>query len=81
MARKKEKLEVAVGTRISASKFRALETWCDISFRKRSEVISIVLSRVLEILEQQAASDQPVEHFVRRLRLDPPESLQCRETK
>jgi len=75
MLRKKEKLEVPVGARLSAAKFRALETWCDASFRKRSEVISIVLNRVLEILEQEPAIDQPVEHFVRRLQLGPPASL------
>ncbi len=72
MLRKKEKVQVPVGARLSASKFKTLETWCDTSFRKRSEVIGIVLERVLDILEQQAGSDQPVEQFVRRLRLDPP---------
>ncbi len=72
MVRKKEKVEVPIAGRLSASKFRTLETWCDTSFRKRSEVIGIVLDRVLEILEEQAVSDQPVEHFIRRLHLDPP---------
>ncbi len=71
MNRKKEKHEVAIAARLSANKFRSLETWCDASLRKRSEIITIVLERVLEILEQQPSVDQPVEQFVRRLRLDP----------
>jgi hypothetical protein len=71
MSRKKEKMEMPVCARVSASKFHTLEIWCDNSFRKRSEVVGIVLERVLEILEQQASVRQPVEEFVRRLRIDP----------
>ncbi len=69
--KKKEKMEMPVCARVSASKFHTLEIWCDNSFRKRSEVVGIVLERVLEILEQQASVRQPVEEFVRRLRIDP----------
>ena len=72
MFRNNEKLQMPVVTRLSASKFKTLETWCDASFRKRSEIIGMVLDRVLEIVEQQAGSEQPVEQFVRRLRLGPP---------
>lgn len=70
MTRKKEKLEMPVCARVSVSKFRTLEIWCDNSFRKRSEAVGIVLERVLEILEQQGSLEQPVEEFVRRLRVD-----------
>ncbi len=72
MVWKKEKFDVPVSGRLPVSKFRTLENWCGKSFRKRSEIIGILLERVLEILEQQADTDQSVENFVRRLRLDPP---------
>jgi len=49
-----------------------LQKWCNSSLRKRSEVIGLVLDRVLEIYEHQEGSDQPLEQFIRRLRLDPP---------
>lgn len=68
ITKKKEKLEVPVCARVSASKYRTLEAWCDNSFRKRSEVVGLVLERVLDLLEQQAWVDKPVEEFVRRLR-------------
>jgi hypothetical protein len=71
MARKKEKMEMPICTRVSVSTFRALEVWCDNSFRKRSEVVGIVLERVVEILSQQQCIEQPVEEFVRRLRVAP----------
>jgi len=32
----------------------------------------MVLERVLDIVEEQTSSQQPVEHVVRRLHLDPP---------
>lgn len=67
MTRKKEKMEMPVCTRVSVSKFRTLEAWCDNTFRKRSEVVGIVLERVLDLLEQHSSVDQPVEEFVRRL--------------
>ncbi|HEX5481147.1 MAG TPA: hypothetical protein VFZ08_00810 [Terriglobia bacterium] len=73
MTRKKEKLEMPVCARVSVSKFRTLEIWCDNSFRKRSEAVGIVLERVLDILEQQGSLEQPVEEFVRRLRVDSPD--------
>ena len=66
----REKLEIPISTRLSPTRFRTLESWCDFSFRKRSELVAIVLERVLEILEEQPTTDQPVEHFVRRLHLD-----------
>ena len=70
--RRKDKLEIPISGRLPMSKFRTLENWCDFSFRKRSEVIGLIVDRVLEILEQEAATGQPVEHFVRRLHVDPP---------
>ncbi|MGH9352599.1 MAG: hypothetical protein ACRD2G_10620 [Terriglobia bacterium] len=71
VARKKEKMEMPICTRVSLSTFRALEVWCDNSFRKRSEVVGIVLERIVEILSQQHCIEQPVEEFVRRLRVGP----------
>lgn len=71
MARKKEKMEMPICTRVSLSTFRALEIWCDNSFRKRSEVVGIVLERIVEILSQQHCIEQPVEEFVRKLRVGP----------
>jgi hypothetical protein len=72
MDRSKEKLEIAVAGRLSLAKFRTLQGWCNGTYRKRSEVVSIVLDRVLEILEQ-GGNAQPVESFVERLRVDPPQ--------
>lgn len=69
--RKKEKMEMPICTRVSLSTFRALEIWCDNSFRKRSEVVGIVLERIVEILSQQQCMEQPVEEFVRKLRVGP----------
>ncbi|MGH9398525.1 MAG: hypothetical protein ACRD18_16955 [Terriglobia bacterium] len=71
MTRKKEKMEMPVCTRVSLTTFRALEVWCDNSFRKRSEVVGIVLERIVEMLSQQQCIEQPVEEFVRRLRVGP----------
>jgi hypothetical protein len=68
MNRKKEKMLVPICARVSASKFRTLEVWCDNSFRKRSEVLAMVVERVLDLVEEQASSEQPVEEFVRNLR-------------
>jgi hypothetical protein len=73
MTARREKVEVSVAGRLPASKFRTLQVWCDKSLRKRSEVIGIVLERVLQIYEEEA-DDQPLELFVRRLHLDPPKS-------
>lgn len=70
-SRKKEKMEMPICTRVSLSTFRALEIWCDNSFRKRSEVVGIVLERIVEILSQQQCMEQPVEEFVRKLRVGP----------
>jgi hypothetical protein len=71
MTKKREKMEMPVCARVSLSKFRTLEVWCDNSFRKRSEVVAMVLERVLEMVEQHANIDVPVEDFIRRLRADP----------
>jgi hypothetical protein len=68
----RDKMEVPVTGRLPADKFRSLQTWCNRSLRKRSEVVGLVLERVLEIYEHQEGVDQPLEQFIRRLRLDPP---------
>ncbi len=71
MDRSRDKMAVAVAGRLSVAKFRTLQGWCTGTYRKRSEVVSIVLERVLEILEQ-GGTPPPVESFVQRLRVDPP---------
>jgi len=68
----REKLEIPVTGRLPADKFRSLQQWCSSSLRKRSEVVGLVLERVLEIYEHEEGVDQPLEQFIRRLRLDPP---------
>jgi hypothetical protein len=70
MTRKREKMLMTVCARVSPSKFRTLEVWCDNSFRKRSEVVGMVLERILDMVEEYASIEQPVEEFVRRLRAD-----------
>jgi len=68
----RSKMEIPVTGRLQAAKFESLQKWCSISLRKRSEVIGLVLERVLDIYEHQEGTDQPLEQFIRRLRLDPP---------
>lgn len=70
-AKKKEKMEMPVCTRVSVSTFRTLDIWCDNSFRKRSEVIGLLLERIVEIISQQHCIEQPVEEFARNLCLGP----------
>jgi hypothetical protein len=71
MDRSKEKLEVSVSARLTAAKYRTLQEWCTGTYRKRSEVVGLVLERVLEILEQGGMA-LPVESFVDRLHVRPP---------
>jgi hypothetical protein len=66
-----DKVAIPVSGRLTPARFRTLQGWCSGAYRKRSEVVSMVLDRVLEILEQGGAH-QPVETFVQRLRADPP---------
>ena len=70
MKQKRERLDMTVATRLPLSRYRTLEVWCGRSLRKRSELIGIVLDRVLEIYEKEAGDDEPLEFFVRRLHLD-----------
>lgn len=70
MNRKREKLDVAVSGRLPVTRFRTLESWCGHSLRKRSELVGIVLDRVLEIYEQEAEAGEPLEYFIRKLHLD-----------
>lgn len=71
MDRLTDKMAIPVSGRLSPARYRTLQGWCTGTYRKRSEVISMVLDRVLEILEQNG-KPQPVESFVQRLRADPP---------
>ncbi len=71
MERSRDKVAVPVSGRLTPARFRTLQGWCSGTYRKRSEVVSLVLDRVLEILEQGGAP-APVENFVERLRVDPP---------
>jgi len=70
MNRKREKLDISVSGRLPMARFRTLEAWCGHSLRKRSELVGIVLDRVLEIYEQEAEAGEPLEFFVRKLHLD-----------
>jgi hypothetical protein len=70
MKQKREKLDVTVATRLPLARYRALEAWCHSSLRKRSELVGIILDRVLEIYESEAGGEEPLEFFVRRLHLD-----------
>ncbi|HEY6290048.1 MAG TPA: hypothetical protein VI455_00585 [Terriglobia bacterium] len=68
--KQKQKLDVSISTRLPLTRYRTLEAWCSRSLRKRSELVGIVLDRVLEIYEEEAGTDQPLEFFIRRLHLD-----------
>ena len=67
---KRSKLDISISTRLPLATFRALDEWCSRSLRKRSEVAGIILSRVIEIYEEEARADEPLEFFVHRLHLD-----------
>jgi hypothetical protein len=67
---KRDKLDVTVATRLPLARYRALENWCRHSMRRRSELVGLVLDRVIEIYELEAKEDEPLEFFIRRLHLD-----------
>lgn len=67
---KRDKLEMTVATRLPLARYRALEGWCRRSMRRRSELVGIVLDRVIAIYEDEAKADEPLELFIRRLHLD-----------
>ena len=69
MNRRREKLEIAVAGRLPLARFRILEAWCGHSLRKRSELVGIILDRVLELYEHEAETGEPLEYFVRKLHL------------
>jgi hypothetical protein len=69
MKPRRERVDITVATRLSLSRFRTLESWCQHSLRRRSELVGIVLNRVLEIYEQEGGAAEPLEFFVRRLHL------------
>jgi hypothetical protein len=69
MNRKRERLDISVCGRLPLARFRTLEAWCGHSLRKRAELVGIVLDRVLEIYEEEATADEPLEFFVRKLHL------------
>jgi hypothetical protein len=66
---RRERVDVTVATRLTLSRFRTLESWCQRSLRRRSELVGIVLNRVLELYEEQGGAPEPLEFFVRRLHL------------
>ena len=70
VAQKRDKLDVTVAARLPLARYRVLESWCRRSMRRRSEVVGIVLERVIELYEDEAKSDEPLEFFIRRLHLD-----------
>ena len=70
MGQKRDKLDVTVATRLPLARYRALETWCHRSMRRRSELVGIVLERVIDLYEDEARADEPLEFFIRRLHLD-----------
>ncbi len=70
MAQKRDKLDVTIATRLPLARYRALENWCRRSMRRRSELVSIVLERVIDLYEDEAKDDEPLEFFIRRLHLD-----------
>jgi hypothetical protein len=67
---KRDKLDVTVAARLPLARYRALENWCRHSMRRRSELIGIVLERVIDLYEEEAKADEPLEFFIRRLHLD-----------
>ncbi|HXJ95010.1 MAG TPA: hypothetical protein VMT20_19390 [Terriglobia bacterium] len=67
---KRDKLDVTVAARLSLGRYRVLESWCRHSMRRRSEVIGIVLERVIDLYEDEGKADEPLEFFIRRLHLD-----------
>lgn len=70
MVQKRDKLDVTIATRLPLARYRALENWCRRSMRRRSELVSIVLERVIDLYEDEAKADEPLEFFIRRLHLD-----------
>jgi len=68
LKQKRERVDITVATRLSLGRFRTLESWCQRSLRRRSEVVGIILNRVLELYEEEGAAE-PLEFFVRRLHL------------
>ncbi|HEV2425893.1 MAG TPA: hypothetical protein VGZ29_13775 [Terriglobia bacterium] len=68
LKQRREKVEITVATRLSLSRYRTLESWCQRSLRRRAELVGIVLNRVLELYEEEGAAE-PLEFFVRRLHL------------
>lgn len=68
LKQKRERVDITVATRLSLSRFRTLESWCQRSLRRRSELVGIVLNRVLDLYEQEGGAE-PLEFFVKRLYL------------
>lgn len=64
----KPKRDATVSARIPGDLADLLDTWCSRRFRKRSEVLAMVLSRVLVIVREEDGVNQAVEDFVQKLR-------------
>lgn len=67
------KREMTVSGRLPESVYEILEHWRINALlgRKRAEVIGLLLERILGMIAEGQALDQPLEHIVRRLRLEP----------
>ena len=66
-----EKPEQTVHGKLTWSLFSRLDRWLHLTRRKKCEAVSMIVERALELYEAQGVEDQPLEQFVRRLRLDP----------
>lgn len=69
----KPKRDMTVSGRLPESVYETLEHWRINALlgRKRAEVIGLLLERILGMIAEGQALDQPLEHIVRRLRLEP----------
>ena len=65
------KRDVTVSGRIPGELADLLDAWCARRYRKRSEAIGLLLSRVLGIVKEERGVEQAVEDFARCLRFEP----------
>ncbi len=63
--------DIAVSTRLPETQVRKIDEWAERGLRKRSNVLEMLLRRVLSMIEETNSFDRPVDDVVRRLRLDP----------
>lgn len=65
------KRDVTISGRVPADDGETLDTWCLSRFRKRSEVVGLIVSTVLAMVRENGGINQAVEDFVRKLRFEP----------